>query len=211
MTVVIDPEARQILASDVERGERLLWAGRPAQGLRLRAADAFMIPFSIMWGGFAIVWEAGALGFGALVGNQVHGAGWFLALWGVPFVAIGLYLMVGRFFWDSYERARTAYGVTESGILIQRRARLTRLDLATLPAIQLSGTGERGSLTFGVQGAALGPAPGWSGSEGYRAPVRCPRRNAAHHRHPTDHSPLGINPTASRDMRRSSARRTSAG
>jgi len=40
-------------------GEQVLWSGQPKRGLRLRAADAFLIPFSLRWAGFAVVWESG--------------------------------------------------------------------------------------------------------------------------------------------------------
>jgi uncharacterized protein (DUF58 family) len=61
-----------------------------------------------MWGGFAIVWETLAIS---------NGGGVFFALWGVPFVGFGLYLMVGRFFYKARVKRRTWFAVTNRRVL----------------------------------------------------------------------------------------------
>ena len=51
-------ELEQAARSELARNEKLLWSGQPRGGIKFRAADALMIPFSLMWGGFAVFWEA---------------------------------------------------------------------------------------------------------------------------------------------------------
>jgi hypothetical protein len=122
----------------------LRWTGRPPTGLRLRRADVFIIPFSLMWGGFAIFWEAMVVR---------GGAPFFFKLWGIPFVAAGLYIMVGRFFWDSYRRGGTCYGVTADSALIVRKGIGGAIQRLYLPAITTLGldlkADGRGTILFG--------------------------------------------------------------
>jgi hypothetical protein len=68
-----------------------------------------MIPFSMMWGGFAFFWE-----WLAVTSN----APWFFLVFGVPFVLMGIYIIAGRFVIDLKQRAGTIYGVTNERIVI---------------------------------------------------------------------------------------------
>jgi len=107
-------------------------------------SDAFAIPFSIVWAGFALFWEVSVVR---------SGAPWFFAAFGVPFVVIGAYLSVGRFFVDSYLRKHTHYALTDRRALILTTwpmPRVRSVNLAALAEVQL--IGERngaGTLIFG--------------------------------------------------------------
>jgi hypothetical protein len=140
------------LAQALDDGEQLVWSGRPRQGVFLRASDAGAIPFSLMWGGFAIFWEAMALTSVLHPGRRPPGPVAFLfPLWGVPFVLIGLYIMVGRFFVDAWRRRRTWYGVTDRRAVIVAGGRTTSFDMRTIGQVDLQrhrdGTG---TITFGI-------------------------------------------------------------
>lgn len=143
-----------LIRRELGPSEQLLWAGQPRQGFVLRAADWFLIPFSIMWGGFAIFWEASVI---------ANGAPSFFVLWGIPFVLFGLYLVLGRFWVDARQRASTTYGITSERVIILSgivsRA-VKSLNIDTLTDISLAECpGGGGTITFGSV-----PFGWWSGA-----------------------------------------------
>jgi hypothetical protein len=136
--------AEEGLRGHLQPGEKLLWSGRPPQGLVLRAGDFLLIPFSLLWTAFAAFFTVSAYEAGAP--PIFWGVGLFFAL-------VGLYLVVGRFWTDARMRARTFYGVTDQRVLIvggRGGRRVTSLPLTSLPPlIARTRRSGRGVLQFG--------------------------------------------------------------
>lgn len=137
-------------------GERILWQGQPDVWAFSMRGAWYLIPFSLMWGGFAIFWELMAFG---------SGAGLFFLIWGIPFVLIGLYLIFGRIYVARREAQRTHYAVTDSRLVILGGAfsrRTTEIALTDLPPAQLEEQASGlGTITFGVSIGGFRPPPGW--------------------------------------------------
>jgi hypothetical protein len=121
--------AKQEIQKHINKNERLLWAEPPKQGFIFRSSDGCLIPFSLVWGGFAIFWEIMVL---------YTDAPFFMALFGIPFVIIGVYLIIGRFFHDIYIRRQMIYGLTDKRIVIKRGDHLRFVELADLTDIKVT-------------------------------------------------------------------------
>lgn len=136
--------AETVISPLLDPEERVLWFGQPITGLRLRPQDAYIIPFSLLWCGFAIAWETSAIRQGSSV---------FFMLWGMPFISAGLFLVFGRFFWDAASRAKTWYAVTDQRLILLTGlfSRQTRsLQLQNLPEISLNERRDgNGTIVFG--------------------------------------------------------------
>ncbi len=163
------------LQAELGPNERLLWSGRPRGGLVLRANDLFLIPFSLLWAGFAVFWECSVLGISARHPSPTIS---FMALWGLPFVGAGLYVVAGRFFADKAQRESTVYGVTNQRVLIRSGlfSTTTRsFPLQGLAELSLQEKGD-GSGTISL-GTALSPFPfalgrsSWPGMGRYQPPA----------------------------------------
>lgn len=161
--------ARSAFSADrrhLMRGERVLWEGRPSTGLLLRPVELFLIPFSLLWGGFAIAWNWMAW--------TAPGDDHVFALFGLPFLAIGIYMIAGRFVVDAWLRGRMRYLVTDQRIVILKRGveSLQSLDIRHLPVVELKeGSDGSGSIRFaqdrflmmgsrfGIWSPAMDPVP----------------------------------------------------
>ena len=153
----LQSELRQHLDLD----EHLLWTGKPKSGIIFRTADAFLIPFSILWCGFAIFWMIAA--------SQ---ASLIFALFGLPFVLIGLIFVFGRFIIDRKQRENTVYGITENRILIKSGVfskKIKSLNIKTLSDIELSEKGDgSGTISIGPKNPLMMWGSGMSWWPGMR-------------------------------------------
>lgn len=156
------------LAPFLEPGEQLLWKGMPKQGVMLSKADYFVIPFSLFWGGFAIFWEIMVI---------TMGAPWIMVIFGIPFVLIGLYLMVGRFFFDARRRKNTYYGLSHNRIVILSGVKSPRADSYFLSELKDLSVSENpdgiGTVLLGKDkpGAKMMRGTSWPGAKSSLAPA----------------------------------------
>lgn len=128
------------LKGSLLEGEEVLWSGKPAAGRLFHSRDLFLVPFSLLWTAFAVRWEFSAMRIGEP----------FLMLWGLPFIAIGLYLAAGRFLLQYLWKKKTVYAVTTKRVLRIRGNHTDFLTYAQIPSVTKSaGRGGSGSLFFG--------------------------------------------------------------
>lgn len=142
---MIHPEHYAALRPWLLPGERLVWTGQPRAGLRLRAADLYLVPFSLLWCGFVLFWLRGA---------DEAGADLLFLAPGIAFLAAGVYMLAGRFIWDAWLRSRLIYALTDRRVMMLRTGRFARfraIDLRYLPTLELDDRhGGRGSIAFDV-------------------------------------------------------------
>ncbi|MER3328065.1 MAG: hypothetical protein RIF34_00700 [Candidatus Kapaibacterium sp.] len=100
----IDPRAEII--EQIQGDERLLWADKPATGIKFRSTDIFIFLFSVLWLSFSLFWTYMAMD-----------ANIFFAMFGIPFILVGIHLLFGRFIFDALSRKNTVYGLTNKRII----------------------------------------------------------------------------------------------
>lgn len=109
----------EVFSSELLHGETIVWSGQPNPSVIFHSEDFGLIPFSLLWGGFAIFWLLGASGLGGFWKSQPdHTFQWFGVIWGTPFVLVGQYFIWGRFVYARWKKKRTYYALTNRRALI---------------------------------------------------------------------------------------------
>jgi hypothetical protein len=138
-------------------GESLLWIGQPLRSVVFHPSDWAAIPLSFMWGGFAIFWEMGVTGFWG--SSRTHAAPDFFALWGIPFVVTGQYMIWGRFFYTAWKKGRTHYGVTNKRVIVLNTGASRKITDAYFPSLDSVSLSVRpdgiGTIQFAPQAETL--------------------------------------------------------
>ncbi len=134
----MDQNLRHSLDSELRLGERVLWAGQP-QGSLLTTADATVIPFSLVFLGF--------VAFG--IQHSLSADTWPFPLFLLPFLAVGLYLSIGRFVVKAMGRRKTVYAVTNERAIEKVGNTVRSVRLAQLPPLQVTAGRTRGTIVFG--------------------------------------------------------------
>lgn len=130
-----------VFEDDLLKNERLLWVGQPDPKALFTVADIFLIPFSIFWSGFVLIFVA-----------VISKVGWFGVLFILPFVLLGVYFLVGRFIYKIWKRKNTFYAVTTRRVLILTTLftrSLQAVFIDTIPTVHKSARFGRGTITFG--------------------------------------------------------------
>ncbi|KAJ56132.1 hypothetical protein ACMU_10275 [Actibacterium mucosum KCTC 23349] len=94
----------------LDSDEAIVWEGAPRRSVFLLSSnDLILIPFSLLWAGFALFWNLGVWNIGAP---------FYFKLFGLPFLVAGAYITVGRFFVSAAARRRTRYALSNKRAFI---------------------------------------------------------------------------------------------
>ena len=129
----------QFVSSYLLPDEHILWKGHPEKGHLVTPGDLVTSVFGLFFFGFSLFWEFGAIQSGIP----------FMMIWGVPFVAVGFYLVIGRYIHKAYLRNKTFYVITNKKLIIRSGRRTTMYNAADLPpmTVQMHSNGN-GTITF---------------------------------------------------------------
>ncbi|MCL2436705.1 MAG: hypothetical protein FWD00_01555 [Clostridiales bacterium] len=142
-----DFDEKRVIQKELLLGERVIWQGAPCRSKVVNKADIFLIPFSIFWAGFVLVWTITA----------TLSAGSF-GLVGIPFLIMGGYLTFGRFIVKNRMKRSTIYAITNMRILVARTngKNFSSMDINAIPNASISHDKN------GIGTIVFGTVPAWS-------------------------------------------------
>jgi hypothetical protein len=141
------------LTAELAAGERLLWSGQSDPGACRRASLGILF-FAIPWLAFSLFWEAFALTMlidasGANQSKTPWGVALFMALFGLPFVGIGLEMLAKPFRAARVARS-SIHAITTSRVLTlindARKYELTSRPATSITHVSVREQGKSGHL-----------------------------------------------------------------
>jgi hypothetical protein len=114
-SATLTPEQEARVQSELQGNERVLWVGQPRPDLAARKSW-FLVPFGCVFAGFAVFWILMAGGIG-MMGGGAPGIFACFPLFGLPFVAVGVWMMMSPVWLRGFAR-RTIYAVTDRRALL---------------------------------------------------------------------------------------------
>jgi hypothetical protein len=137
-------DTHPIFQTFLNPAEKIIWSGKPRQGLLFRRSDIFFVPFSIIWTVLAVWWE---------LGNVLSDLPFQEKLWGIVMLSVAAYILLLRFLVDLAFRYLTFYALTNQRVLIHTgllKTTLISLPLADIQEINLDlRKNGRGDIVFG--------------------------------------------------------------
>lgn len=105
----------QILTKD----EALLWVGQPEGGIRFNRSNVAQSIFGLFFLGFSLFWTAGAF-FAVFSGfvDEIGIISLLFPLFGLPFIAVGFWLVFGVHIWQARNRKHSRYALTNMRAII---------------------------------------------------------------------------------------------
>ncbi len=107
-------ELVSLVDRELDSDEHVEWVGQPIAG-RLARSSLPIVVFGIPWTAFAVFWTVMASGITTRKGGGEWS--WVFALWGVPFILIGLGMLTSPY-WMQRRAKRTAYVLTDRRAIV---------------------------------------------------------------------------------------------
>ncbi len=138
-----ESSALAIAQREMRPGERLIWADRPAPG-RMALSGLALTAFGSVFGGFAAFWIVGA----ASTVPSDAGAFAFFPLFGVPFLLVGLGMMLAPL-WIWMGAKKTVYAISSDRLVIIRGDRVRSFEPDEIEGLERrEGADGRGDVIF---------------------------------------------------------------